>query len=317
MSASAEQLAISQDSNVDSTFKHFEVVPVAPALGAMIEGLHLSELTDESAEELRRAVWQYGVVFARDQHLDPVQQKRVASYFAEDFEEHPFAKNLADEGHPEVFVIEQFASDSARARTTTDLWHHDVTGRTNPNLVSVIQAKEVPFGADTMWASAGASYDYLPNELKLLFLGLDIDHDLAYMAMRHDFGDASTAAEKLVKVGEVATHPAVIQHPFTGRLGTFIGNGHIKRVHGYTTDLSDLILKIANELPKLPELQVRHHWSPGDVAIWDNFGTLHYGVTGDLRSQTRLLHRVSVWSREIAPYLDREAAIRELMEGRV
>ncbi|MGI9325188.1 MAG: TauD/TfdA dioxygenase family protein [Pseudomonadales bacterium] len=297
----------------DSRFQHFEVTPVTPVVGATIEGLHLSELTDESAEELRQAVWRYGVVFAREQHLTPEQQKRVARCFAPDLEQHSFGKTLADEGHPEILVIEKLKSD--KAKTTTDIWHHDVSARKHPNVVSVLQAKEVPFGADTMWASTTAAFDHLPHELKLLFLGLDIDHDTTFMALRHDFGDASTGVEKLVQLGEVNTHPAVIRHPFNDRLGLFIGNGYVKRVHGYTAEMSELILKIANELPKLPELQVRHRWRPGDVAIWDNFGTVHYGVTGDLGDQKRLLHRVAAWSPDVSPALDRKAAIAELMQA--
>ena len=55
---------------------------------------------------------------------------------------------------------------------------HGIAGaqgrRKYPNFVSILQAKEVPFGADTMWASASAAYDRLPYALKLLFLNIDI-----------------------------------------------------------------------------------------------------------------------------------------------
>jgi hypothetical protein len=37
-------------------FKHFKVTPASPVIGATIEGLHLSELNDESAAELREAL---------------------------------------------------------------------------------------------------------------------------------------------------------------------------------------------------------------------------------------------------------------------
>jgi taurine dioxygenase len=306
--------SLSEQTSAPGSFQHFEITPVTPTIGATIEGLHLSELNDESAEELRQAVWQYGVVFARDQHLTPEQQKRVGRCFGEELEEHSFGKTLKDEGHPEILVIEKMKSD--KAKTTTDIWHHDVSARKHPNVASVLQAKQVPFGADTMWSSTSAAYDYLPHELKLLFLGLDIDHDTTFMALRHDFGDSRTAVERLSPLGEVNTHPAIIRHPFTGRLCTFIGNGYVKRVHGYTAEMSEMILKIANELPKLPELQVRHQWRPGDVAIWDNYGTVHYGVTGDLGDQKRLLHRVAAWSPDVSPSLDRETAIRELMQTR-
>ena len=293
-------------------FRHCAVTAGTPRIGGMIEGLHLSELNDESAEELRQALWHYGVLFARRQNLTPDQQKKVALYFGEELEKHSFAPTLADQGHPEVLLIEKYASD--KAKTTTDIWHHDVTARKHPNIMSILQAVEVPFGGDTMWSSATAAYDSLPYALKLLFLNLDIDHDAAYLVLRHDFGDASTAAEKMLKLGESNTHPAVVNHPFTGRLGLLVGNAYPKRVHGYTAEMSELILKIANELPKIPEFQVRYQWGKGDVAIWDNFGTTHYGVTADLGNQARRLHRVAAWSKNVTPTLDRERAVRELMQ---
>jgi len=287
------------------------VIPATPLIGGTLDGLHLSELDDESAADLREALWQYGVLFARDQHLTFDQQKRVALYFGEELERHTFGKTLAGQGHPEVLVIEKYQSD--KAKTTTDIWHHDVSARRHPNVMSVLQADEVPFGADTMWSNAAAAYDRLPYALKLLFLNLEVEHDTVYMALRHGFGDASTDTEKLARLGEASTHPAVINHPVTGRLGLFIGNGYVKRVHGYDAETSELILRIANDVLKVPELQVRHQWRPGDVAIWDNFGTVHYGVTADLGDKVRRLYRVAAWSKNVRPSLDREAAMRALL----
>jgi alpha-ketoglutarate-dependent taurine dioxygenase len=290
------------------TFKHFRVVPATPVIGGTIEGLHLSELNDESSDDLREALWRYGVLFARDQHLTFDQMKKVALRFGEELEHHTFGKTLASQGHPEVLVIESYKSD--KAKKTTDIWHHDVSARKHPNITSVLQADEVPFGADTMWASTTAAFERLPYALKLLFLNLDIDHDTAYLMLRHDFGDASTGLEAIAKLREAHTHPAVINHPVTGRLCLFVGNGYIKRVHGYDAEISELILKLANELPKVPELQVRHQWRKGDVAMWDNFGTVHYGVTADLGDKVRRLHRVAAWSSSVSPTLDRASAIR-------
>jgi alpha-ketoglutarate-dependent taurine dioxygenase len=295
-------------------FEHFTVTPVTPRIGGLVEGIHLSELNEESAAELRQALWHYGVLFARKQNLTPEQQKKVAYFFGEELEHHSFGKTLAEQGHPEVLLIEMYKSD--KAKTSTDIWHHDVTARKHPNIMSILQADEVPFGADTMWSSASAAYDSLPYAMKLMFLNLDIDHDTAYMVLRHDFGDATTAAEKMIKLGESNTHPAVVNHPFTGRLCLLMGNGYVKRVHGYNAEMSELILKVANDLIKTPEFQVRYQWGPGDVAIWDNFGTTHYGVTADLGDRVRRLHRVAAWSKNVTPTLDREKAIRELMQSR-
>lgn len=304
-------MSIDQVRRMPQEFRHFRVVPCTPTIGGTIEGLHLSRLNDEIAEDLRTALWKYGVLFAREQHLDPTQHKALARCFAEELEHHTFGKTRAADGHPELLVIQK--KPSSGQRTTTDAWHHDVTGRAHPNVAAVLQADEVPFGADTMWASASAAYDRLPLAMKLLFLNLEIDHDLLYFVMRHDYTGNPATLEKMLRAAESNTHPAVINHPFTGRLCLFVGNGYVKRVHGYNTDMSDAILQLANQLPRTPEIQVRHEWRKGDLAIWDNFGTTHYGVSGDVGDQHRLLHRVAAWSPKVRPTLDRAAAMRDLL----
>lgn len=280
-------------------YRHFRVTPRTPVIGGWIEDFHLSDLNAEAGEDLRDALWHYGVLFARAQHLDFAQLKAVAQLFGERLEEHSYAPTMAEQGHPEVVVIRKLQSE--KSKTTTDIWHHDVSARKHPNIMSILQADQVPFGADTMWASMTSAYRRLPAALQQLFLGIEIDHDTLYLMMRHDFGDATMSPEKIAALGEAATHPAVIAHHATGQPCLFVGNGYVKRVHGYTAELSELILKIANEMPKIPELQVRHQWEAGDVAIWDNFATAHYGVSADIGDQLRLLYRAAAWSERVTP----------------
>ncbi len=320
--------AISRDPDFNGKFKHFNAVPTTPTIGATIEGLHLSELNDESGEELRQALWEYGVLFAREQHLSPADHKRVAALFGEELEKHPvdppvdpdkvvFDKGGLSEEHPEVLRIYMETSDQDNPYST-DSWHHDETFREHPTLVNVLQAKDVVFGCDTLWASMSAAYEILPDELKLLLLGLDLDHDVLFSSLRHDFGNPA----EIIKYGErgfgAQTYPAVVQHYASGRLSLFAGEAFAKRVHGYPTDLSEAILKIMFETPKNPEVQVRHQWRPGDIVIWDNFATLHFGITrgllrGDIGPQTRELHRVSAFSPGVRPSLDREKAVSDLL----
>jgi taurine dioxygenase len=291
-------------------YRHFRVVPRTPVIGGWIEGINLATINDEAAEDMRDALWTYGVLFGRGQYLSFDAMKQVAYVFGDQLEKHSFAATMEAEGHPEVVVIQKLQSD--KAKNTTDIWHHDVTARKYPNIMSILQADQVPFGADTMWSSMTAAFDRLPHALKLLFLNLEIDHDTLYLMLRHDFGDASMSVEKIAALHEASTHPAVVSHHATGRPCLFVANGYVKRVHGYTAEISELILKIANEMPKIPELQVRHQWESGDVAIWDNFGTAHYGVTADMGNQLRRLHRVASWSESVTPQLNREAVLAQI-----
>lgn len=251
------------------------------------------------------------VPLAPAQHLDFDEHKRVAGWFGDALEQHTHGRTLESEGHPEVLVIQK--SPKAGRTTTTDVWHHDVTGREHPNLVSVLQAETVPFGADTMWASTSGAFDRLPYALKLMYLNLDIDHDTLYGLLRHGQVSSGEKIERVAAHRERATHPAVIRHPNTGRLCLFVGNAWSRRVRDCTSDQGELLMRLANDMARIPELQVRWAWRRGDVAIWDNLGTMHYGVSGDAGAE-RLLYRVSAWSPRVRPALDRERAVRELLE---
>ena len=279
-------------------YKHFRVVPRTPVIGGWIEGCDLGSLGEDSRDDLRDALWTYGVLFGKRQHLSFKAMKDIAHVYGDQLEQHTFAPTMAEQGHPEVVVIQRIKTDKAKA--TTDIWHHDVSARRHPNIMSILQAEQVPFGADTMWSSMSSAYLRMPTAIRALFEALRIEHDSLYLMMRHDFGDQSII-DKIAANREHSVHPAVIRHHATGRPCLFVGNGYVQRVQGYEAELSEQLIRIANDYCKIPELQVRHSWEPGDVAIWDNFGTAHYGVSADIGDQVRRLHRVASWSETVTP----------------
>ncbi|MDA9837411.1 TauD/TfdA family dioxygenase [Luminiphilus sp.] len=281
-------------------YRHFTVIPRTPVIGGVIEGGDFENMTDDFAEDLRDALWKFGVLFGLGRNLSFDAMKNVSLIFGDRLEEHSFAPTLKEQGHPEVTVIERSKSDGEN-KLDVDFWHHDVSARAHPNIMSILQADVVPFGADTMWSSATAAYDLLPEGLKLLFENITVDHDTLYTVLRHNFGGGDITPEKIAMLQEKATHPAVIRHHATGAPCLFVANGYIKRVSGYDVDLSELVIKLANQLPIIPELQVRHRWSPGDFAIWDNFATCHYGVSGHIGAQHRRLYRTAAWSESVKP----------------
>jgi taurine dioxygenase len=279
-------------------YRHFRVVPRTPVIGGWIEGCNLADLDEAGLTDLRAALWEYGVLFGRKQNLPFDAMKRVALAYGDQLEKHTFAPTKADEGHPEVVVIQRLVTD--KTKSTTDLWHHDVLARENPNIMSILQAEQVPFGADTMWASMTAAYERLPAALKLFFENVEIEHDSVYLMLRHDFGDPSIIS-KIMENREHAVHPAIVRHHATGRPCLFVGDAYVHRIKGFETIHSETMIKLANEMSKIPEIQVRHQWEPGDVAIWDNFATSHYGVTANATNELRRLYRVASWSQKVRP----------------
>jgi len=46
-------------------------------------------------------------------------------------------------------------------------------------------------------------------------------------------------------------------------------------------------------LARVPEWQIRFHWKPGSLAVWDNRAVQHYAVN-DYHPSYRLMHRVTI-----------------------
>jgi taurine dioxygenase len=283
-------------------FRHIEVDPVTPCIGAHLTGVDLNAVrNDDVYEEIQQALWQHGVIFLRGQALKPESYLRLGRKFGE-MEEHEFFPHL--QNFPQIQLIAHEGHDAPE----TDRWHTDVTFRKKPNLVSMLRITDMPpAGGDTMWMSAGAAFDSLGAPLQQLLLSLQAEHDLpwhfrrinAYERLAKKQADAALKAghlaspkpsvealaaalaereAKMIKDNPTAVHPAVISHPVTGRKTLFVNSIWTKRLLGLHMDLSESLLNMLFEWIKKPEFMVRFRWEKDSIAIWDNAATQHYAV---------------------------------------
>lgn len=86
-------------------------------------------------------------------------------------------------------------------------------------------------------------------------------------------------------------HPVVRVHPETGERTLLLGN-FVQRIAGLTGRDSRTLLDLFQHIER-PENTVRWQWQVGDVAIWDNRATQHYGVD-DSDVHERKLRRVTI-----------------------
>ena len=67
-----------------STFQHVKPHPLTYSIGAELEGVDLRKtIPHEVGNEIKKALWQYGVVFFRDQEIDEPQHINLASLFGQ------------------------------------------------------------------------------------------------------------------------------------------------------------------------------------------------------------------------------------------
>jgi taurine dioxygenase len=73
----------------------------------------------------------------------------------------------------------------------------------------------------------------------------------------------------------------------------FVNEGHTSHILGVSRTASQGLLNLLFDVLKTPEIQLRHSWQQGDVAIWDNRQVQHYAVR-DYGAVRRRIHRVTL-----------------------
>lgn len=165
-----------------------------------------------------------------------------------------------------------------------------------PRLLHPPRRHRPPYGGNTLWANTVTAYAHLPAPLRALADSLRALHSNAYdyAGLRPD-----ALPEALAQYREVFTsteflteHPVVRVHPETGERALLLGN-FVQRIKGLTGRDSRTLLDLFQAHIESPENTVRWQWRAGDVAIWDNRATQHYGVD-DSDEHERTLRRVTV-----------------------
>ena len=76
--------------------------PLAGAVGAEVDGVDLSDLTDSTSDEIYEAWLRHHVVVLHDQHITPEQQLEFARRFG-DIHQHSYMRRL--DVYLEIFEI--------------------------------------------------------------------------------------------------------------------------------------------------------------------------------------------------------------------
>jgi taurine dioxygenase len=264
--------------------------PLTPAIGAVVEGIHLSgQLSDDDVDAIRKALDEHLVLFFENQSLTPVQQRDFAARFGPLYR-HPFYPG--HETAPEVMIL----AHDATHRANSDRWHNDVTYLATPPMGAVLYAEEIPpLGGDTLWANMYRAYETLSDPVKQLVSGLRAVHSFAknftperFAALEmEDRRDAMYAAHPPV------SHPVARTNPATGRKALYVNQDFTAHIEGVSARESEALLRMLFEHMAQPEFQVRWRWSAGTVAFWDNRWTQHCALA-DYFPASRRVRRVTI-----------------------
>lgn len=252
---------------------NLSVEPVAPLIGAVVDGIQLAAVDEAAAPAIRAALLRYGVLFFREQQLDDAGLQRFGQLFGP-LQVHRFMPNLGGELEA-VHVLEN--DGTAASVNRADRWHSDATFEARPPLGSILKPVVLPaIGGDTLWSNMYAAYDALSEPIKRALEGLTAEHGNAYGA----------------RLDRPNSHPVVRTHPETGLRALFVNRIFTSRINELTPLESEHLLAMLLQHCESPLFQMRWSWRLGDVAFWDNRCVQHYAVYD--YTEPRVLHRVTV-----------------------
>lgn len=286
-----------------------EILPGGEVLGATVEGADLSQpLSDNDFDFLLRALGRYGVLRFPEQSLAPAAQKSFAARFGS--LEVNVAGMFQDAEHPEIMFLSNIVENGkpiGLADAGQD-WHTDMSYSAVIALANVLYAIKVPrdeagraLGA-TRFANMHAAYDDLPQELKDRLADATAVHDFNkfWEMMRREKGsNRPPLSEEQRRKKPPVSHPVLLTHPITGRKVLYANPGYTVCIEGMREAESNELLSFLFAHQLKPQYQYEHHWTEGDLLMWDNIGTLHTAVADYEPHQPRLMQRCQVMADQI------------------
>lgn len=257
------------------------IQPITPYIGARVSGFDpAGEIGRAEAEMLVQALERHHVIFLNAAApLSLEAFKRLGRVFGP-LETHEGLQNavLSKDQDGSDDSVQAVKNDGGRPRGTfADQWHSDSTHMERPVYATLgMPTLLPPLGGDTAFLSMHAAYDALPLPLQRLCDELEAVH--------------APQTDPFNTPGRV--HPVVRIHPRTGRKALYVNVPYTKHIVGMTPGQSRRLLDLLLEHCTLPDFQMRHRWTAGDIAVWDNTCTMHYATVD--YTQPRILHRLCI-----------------------
>jgi taurine dioxygenase len=181
-------------------------------------------------------------------------------------------------------------------------WHTDMSATKMPPRCSILYARQVPHDADgkplgdTVFASAAAAYDTLPDDIRGRLDGKVAEHSYfaKMMARKRAVGLTREITQEHIDRTPPVQHPVFRTHPVTQRKCIYVTPGECTCIEGVADDEALSLIDYLHEQVIDRRHQYRHRWRVGDVLMWDNCTCQHLGVKDYELDQHRLMHRVTV-----------------------
>lgn len=285
----------------------YRIVTKHPRMGfEVFHNCNLLQLTESQISELKKSLWEHGVIVIRNQNLTAPELKEFAKKtfndstlgnrhkpIKEEIPLHLQSPGVSILGNPEGLNT-KVAGQSAWQ------WHHDkdhlpASEGLDMNSLYVIMlygVKIPPEGLDgqvhtTQFIDMIQAYENLSVEER---------QQLETCSMYHLPPIITQPIQEVPR----KLHPIVSTHKVTGKKGLYLGSdtsilkgmeNKLEEAKQFWQQLFETILKVAPIYA--------HVWNPGDIVFWDNSQVMHAGLPYDNTKYQRIALRVPVMANSI------------------
>ncbi len=281
------------------------IEPGKAILGATVTGVDLEQpLSDADLAALLQALGQYGVLCFPRQLIEA----KALREFSMRFGSLQMISRTADAAVPDVSILSNVV-DNGLYIGTPDAgqdWHTDMTYNRVAGFVNVLVAHQVPMrdgrplGA-TEFTNTQAAYDDLPAEIKTKLANATALHDHNHFQelMRSKGSQRPPQTEAQRRARPPVSHPVFLTHPISGRKVIYVNPGFAVRINEVPPDESRAMLDTLFAHVLQPKYRYTHHWTVGDVLMWDHLGTWHCALADYRPDEYRLMKRCQVLADKV------------------
>src|SRR6516165_7054753 len=293
-----------------------ELSPLHPTLGTEVRGIDITRpVTPQIFAEIDAAFSRYGVLVFPGQPVTDEQQLAFSRLFGP-LEVNPNYAGAKMRLRPDVADISNLdgegrvlARDDRRNlfNIGNQLWHTDSSFKHRPAKCSLLSARELPSpgsvgGGETEFADLRAAWEALPEARKRALDRLVVEHSIFRSRSQIGFVDFN---DEIFKELPPVSQALVRHHHYSGRSSLYLAS-HASHIIGWPVEEGRALIEELIAFATQPQFVYRHHWTVGDLVMWDNRCTMHRGRPYD-DTQRRVLHRTTV--SDSANTLDQEGLV--------
>lgn len=232
-------------------------------------------LGEEDKAELRRLYALEGLLVVRGLDISAEQQAEFCRIFGP----------VPDTSH-DMYIISNVEKDGLFADLEL-LFHHDIPYVPEPFIAGCLYGVEVSPGVSpTRFASGFLAYERMPQKLRARIDGMNA------LFVRPRLEERRCLITDAMPGDNCAVQAMVQRQQGTGRPYVFVNAHSTALVAGLSQSESDELLEELYSHIYTPDNIYEHHWTTGDLVLWDNRGLQH--ARAKVSGGVRTLRRVTV-----------------------